>query len=107
MVYIGSSLQMHEKRMDLLHYKLLRVAVKDWRRQYPRNMLDTLGRSKPSKFGHLFIWILVSECLQNIDTKLIAHKENNQRIYHQTYNHQKSTLIVKNLNKSGFKKFIQ
>jgi len=37
--------------MDTLHYQVLRVAVKDWGRLYPRYMLDTLDRALPNTFA--------------------------------------------------------
>jgi len=41
----------HKAKMDVLHYKALRVVIGDWQRLFPREMLDTLGRAKPAKFA--------------------------------------------------------
>jgi len=40
-----------KKKLDVLHYKALRIAVKDWRRIYPNDMLDLLDRAKPAAFA--------------------------------------------------------
>jgi len=37
--------------LDVLHYKPLRIAVKDWSRIYSNEMLDLLDREKPSVFA--------------------------------------------------------
>jgi len=42
----------HKTKLDTLHYKLLRLAVKDWGRLYPKDMLDTLGRAQPGQFAN-------------------------------------------------------
>jgi len=44
-VWFDSLLQKHKQKMDVLHYKLLRLVIKDWQMLYPREMLDTLGRA--------------------------------------------------------------
>jgi len=38
-------------RLNVMHYKLLRIIIKDWCRLYPREMLDTLGRIRPWNFA--------------------------------------------------------
>jgi len=37
----------HTRKIETLHYKALRVAVRDFGRLYPSEMLDLLGRQKP------------------------------------------------------------
>jgi len=39
------------ERLNVKHYKLLRVTIKDWYRQFPREMLDLLGRMKTKNFS--------------------------------------------------------
>jgi len=41
----------HKRQMDVLHYKVLRVAVRDWYRSLPNSALDYLGRAKPGIFS--------------------------------------------------------
>ncbi len=36
-----------KSKLDVAHYKLLRVIIRDYRRLYPREMLDLIGRAKP------------------------------------------------------------
>jgi len=36
-----------KKKLDILHYKPLRIPIKDWTRIYAREMSDLLGRQKP------------------------------------------------------------
>lgn len=50
-VWYDCLLKVHQQKMDVLHYKLLRIIVKDWRRIFPRDMLDTLGRAPPNAFA--------------------------------------------------------
>jgi len=41
--------------LDVLHYKVLRVAVNDWGDILPRDMLYTLGRALLLKFATCFL----------------------------------------------------
>jgi hypothetical protein len=46
----------HTKKSDIrklngTHYRLLRVAIRDWKNNVPRCELDKLGRAKPSLWG--------------------------------------------------------
>jgi len=50
-VWYDALLKKDKQKLDVLHYKALRVAVKDWGRLYPRDMLDTLGRALPNAFA--------------------------------------------------------
>jgi len=40
-----------KKKLDVLYYKTLRIAMMDWRRIFPNEMLDLLEREKPSVFS--------------------------------------------------------
>jgi len=51
--------------MDILHYKVLRVAVKDWNRTLPNSALDLLGTAKPEvlasySMGSVFLTSVLS-----------------------------------------------
>jgi len=66
-VWYGSSREVYQWRSDTLYFKLLRVTVKNWQRLYPRDMLDTRGRSKPSKFA---LYLMGSLSLKVYKTKI-------------------------------------
>jgi len=51
-VWYDSLLKKDKRKLDTLHYRALRVAVRDWRRELPRDMLDTLGRARPLTFAN-------------------------------------------------------
>jgi len=38
-------------RLNVMHCKLLSMIIKDWYRQYPREMLNTLGKTKLKNFS--------------------------------------------------------
>jgi len=60
-----------KKRIEILHYKLLRLVVKDWYRLCPKDMLDTLGRATPDKFADYAVGNVVIKSINNgIPTRL-------------------------------------
>jgi len=50
-VWYDTLLKKDKRKLEVLHYRVLRTAVLDWHRLFPRNMLDTLGRAKPLAFS--------------------------------------------------------
>jgi len=47
-VWLGEHTRMSQvKRLNSLHYKLLRIAENDWRREMSRRELDNIGRARP------------------------------------------------------------
>jgi len=50
-IWYDALLKKDKLKMDVLHYNALRLAVKDWGRLYPRDMLDTLDRALPNAFA--------------------------------------------------------
>ncbi len=50
----------HKQRLQVLHYKPLRIAIKDYERLYPREMLDLIGRAKPDAWAKYSTALLVS-----------------------------------------------
>jgi len=50
-VWYDALLKQDKLKLDVLHYKALRVAVNDWGRLFPRDMLDTLDRALPNAFA--------------------------------------------------------
>jgi hypothetical protein len=39
------------KKLNSMHYKLLRIAIRDWKNRIPRDELDHLGRARPYLWG--------------------------------------------------------
>jgi len=70
LVYYGSQVWLGQhtpvsqlRRLNSLHYKLLRIAVQDWKRKSSRSDLDEIGRVRPSQWykyatGSLIIKIM-------------------------------------------------
>jgi len=50
-VWYDALTKKEKQRMDVLHYKALRVVIKDWERLYPREILDLIGREKPEVYA--------------------------------------------------------
>jgi len=50
-VWYFSLQKKHQHKIDVLHYKLLRVVTIDWQMIFPRGILDTLGRARPNVFA--------------------------------------------------------
>jgi len=60
-----------KKHIEILHYKLLRLVVKDWYRLCPKDMLDTLDRATLDKFADYAIANVVIKSLnKGIPTRL-------------------------------------
>jgi len=57
-----SSVKSQKEKLNVLHYKLLRVALMDWKRDFPREMLDLLGRSKPGEFADYSFASTIIKC---------------------------------------------
>jgi len=58
-------------KTDVLHYKVLRVAVKDWDQLYPNDMLNTLDRGLSNAFakyifGSVIMTTLATKYLQRL-----------------------------------------
>jgi len=51
-----------QNRLDILHYKTLRVAIKDYIRIYPREMLDLLSRQKPKVLAEYMLGSFLINC---------------------------------------------
>jgi len=54
-----------KKRIEILHYKLLQLVVRDWYRLCPKDMLDTLGRATPDEFAAYAVANVVIKSLNN------------------------------------------
>jgi len=66
------SLKIHLGRLNVKHYKLLRIIIKDWYRQFPKEMLDTLGRTKPKNFsGYAFASTMIKIYHNNLPEWLV------------------------------------
>ena len=39
------------RKLNGLHYKLLRIATKDWKNRTPRSVLDEVGRARPTTWS--------------------------------------------------------
>jgi len=68
-----ANIKKHTDRLSVLHYKLLRLAVGDWRREFPRAMLDTLGRAKPKEYANYSIASLMIKCQQEKKPERLYH----------------------------------
>jgi len=51
-----------KQKLDILHYKVLRVAIRDWMRLFPREMLDLLGRQKPEAVANYMVGSMLINC---------------------------------------------
>jgi len=51
-----------KKKLNILHYKVLRVIIKDCMRIFPREMLDLLGRQKPEVIATYMTGSLLINC---------------------------------------------
>ncbi len=49
----------YKQRLSVLHYKPLRLTIKDYERIYPREMLDTIGRAKPDRWALYAMALLI------------------------------------------------
>jgi len=70
-VSLGPLLVKHKKKLEVLHYKILRVAARDRFQIYPRDMLDTLGRAKPQTPLHTTWLALLSSTLLGKPERLL------------------------------------
>jgi hypothetical protein len=51
-VWLGSHTRMIDiRKLNGLHYKLLRIATKDWKNRTPRSVLDEVGRARPTTWS--------------------------------------------------------
>jgi len=57
------------RKINTLHYKALRIAVKDWERIIPKEMLDLLGRSLPMDFCNYSLASLLIKICNNKEPK--------------------------------------
>ena len=48
-----------KKKLDVAHYKLLRLTIQDYKKDYPREMLDLIGRAKPTQWAGYAVSSLV------------------------------------------------
>jgi len=75
-VWYDSMLKKHKLKIDVLHYKLLRVVIKDWQMIYPREMLDTLGRAPPMSFlNYLLGSIIINTINYGLPSRLYLNFE--------------------------------
>lgn len=51
LVWYFSLLKNYQQKMDVLQFKLLRVAVRDCQKVFPRDLIDTLGQARPNVFA--------------------------------------------------------
>jgi len=51
-----------KKKLEILHYKVLRVVIRDWMRIFPKEMLDLLGRQKPEAISNYMTGSLLIKC---------------------------------------------
>jgi hypothetical protein len=67
-------------KLNSMHYKLLRIASRDWRNKIRRVELDKLGRAKPSLWGKYATASLAIKALRdNVPTRIVNHL--NQTLY--------------------------
>ena len=60
-----------KKKIDVAHYKLLRLAIQDFKKDYPREILDLVGRAKPTEWvGYAVANLVVSVVAAGIPTRL-------------------------------------
>jgi len=70
-----------QKKMDILHYKALRVAVKDYMRIFPREMLDLLGRQKPHVIAQYMTGSFLINCYNSrVPSRLFAMIKTNEYV---------------------------
>jgi len=71
-----------KKKIEMLHYKALRIVIKDWQRIYPKEMLDLLGRQKPDVFAKYMIGSIFINCYNTSKPTRLHQmiKENEYRI---------------------------
>ncbi len=48
-----------KKKLDVAHYKLLRLAIQDYKKDYPCEMLDLIGRAKNTEWAGYAVSSLV------------------------------------------------
>jgi len=72
-VWFHSMQRKHQDKIQVLHYKLLRVVVRDWQMVYPRDLLDTLGRARPIVFANYSVGsIIINAINQGLPSRLCS-----------------------------------
>ncbi|NBR26721.1 MAG: hypothetical protein EBU08_23690, partial [Micrococcales bacterium] len=100
--WLGShTRKMDLKKLDSLHYKMLRIVKKDYKRKIGRHELDTIGRARPTLWGKYSTANLVLKVLRDaVPRRLSIHLETTR------YNEKRKPDVVKfydaSTNKQGF-----
>jgi hypothetical protein len=62
------------KKLEGMHYKLLRVTVRDWKNRVSRSRLDEIGRAKPSTWGNYAVASIIIKTLRDkVPSRLHDH----------------------------------
>jgi len=74
-----------QNKLEILHYKALRVAIRDYERLYPREMLDLLGRQKPKVIDKYMTGSVYINCyLSGKPNRLLATIKENEYLIRRT-----------------------
>jgi hypothetical protein len=62
------------KKLEGMHYKLLRVAVRDWKNKVSKTRLDEIGRARPSIWGNYATASITIKALRDkVPSRLYGH----------------------------------
>jgi len=74
-----------QNKIEILHYKALRIAIRDYERLFPREMLDLLERQKPKIIDKYMTGSIYINCyLSGKPTRLLATIKENEYLIRRT-----------------------